>query len=267
MLTFGSRFIIMLTYIESKLSFCEIILSLAGFIMEQFFSSEKFGGFLKEQREIAGYKTVRELGDAIEKLTGLRITDTTLRKLERGAGGYPSVEKIAAITAALSWKSSEGSKQRFCSKLDYLVFNSLSDSILACSEFAEIKESVKNLKYTTEAIDGATDRIISVTAYEEKIDRGEIGSILIDDTEYYKGGPHLFEHDLLMKGEILLGERLTESIEKSIEIAAEKYAQKSDEVEGIKKDYSNARTHFNNAVKGYKSAMDVYNSRCVEFSF
>lgn len=234
--------------------------------MEQFFSSEKFGGFLKEQREIAGYKTVRELGDAIEKLTGLRITDTTLRKLERGAGGYPSIEKIAAITAALSWQNNEGSRQKFCSILDYLVFNSLSDSILARSEFAEIKESIKKLQSTTEAIDGATDRIISEMAYGEECDKGKIDPIFIDGKEYYKDSLHLFEHDLLMKGEILLGERLTESIEKSIEIATKKYTQELDEVEGIKKDYSNARAHFNNAVKGYKSAIDAYSSRYGEFS-
>ena len=129
-----------------------------------FFDPQKFGEQLRDTRKKAGFSSLAAFSQSIEQETGISIHQKTLQKLERGVGGVPSVEKVAAIIATLQTERlGRFSQSSFERLFGSVIFGSLSDNYIYDAKLSdvksEIKTSVERLSNYINSIEQATYRL------------------------------------------------------------------------------------------------------------
>lgn len=193
---------------------------------EAFIDLAALGKRLRDLRKAARITSTDELSRAVEEVTGIRIHPKTIEKIERGAAGFPSIEKVAAIVATIQRARGLATPSGFSSSLGEAVFSSTPQSFRASSEVSALRREVESVTHSIAHLEEAAGRLAAWVEESRAIDRGEIEGLTIDGNTYYRTESVLYDGDLEARDDISLTRARLSGLEAQAGRLIEKYPQK-----------------------------------------
>lgn len=224
---------------------------------QSFFNLAKFGNQIREQRIQAGFSTIKELSEAIEKTSGIPIHPKTLEKIELGTSGIPSVEKVAAIVATIQDKKGEATGAGFSHALGKVVFGSLPERFISSALINSLRKLLEGALYSIDFIEAAAGALAAHAAFSNEIIKGKAGGIEIDGETFYKGAP-LHDEDLRAEDRIAPLRILLSSLETEADKVATEYPGERENVEAIKGDITETKKKLERVATDYETARGYF---------